>query len=208
MEDPVSFSGWTSHRDRGALLGDQEPRSGRVYTMYHGTHTRDAPAIISRGFRRSADGLLGAGVYVSRNIRKAECYPLGAHQNDRVVLKLSVRVGRVKRIDRDHHPQQKSWHQDGYDCAWVPPNCGVSAIKSGREEDCVWDPGRIAVVDVARCADERARRELRGLIRARAAPGHACPRCHQDDPAGQHRVERCPACAKAVCPFQSRHKCA
>uniref|UniRef100_A0AAY4E031 PARP catalytic domain-containing protein n=1 Tax=Denticeps clupeoides TaxID=299321 RepID=A0AAY4E031_9TELE len=128
-----------------ALLGDQEPRSGRVYTMYHGTHTRDAPAIISRGFRRSADGLLGAGVYVSRNIRKAECYPLGAHQNDRVVLKLSVRVGRVKRIDRDHHPQQKSWHQDGYDCAWVPPNCGVSAIKSGREEDCVWDPGRIAV---------------------------------------------------------------
>uniref|UniRef100_A0A8C1GL74 Grass carp reovirus (GCRV)-induced gene 2o n=1 Tax=Cyprinus carpio TaxID=7962 RepID=A0A8C1GL74_CYPCA len=120
---------------------------GRVYTMFHGTHLTNAKTIIDKGFERSKDGLLGPGVYVSRNIEKAKCYPLNADKKDKVVFKLRVRAGKVKKIDCDNHPLQKSWHINGYDSAWVPPNSNISSIKSGREEDCVWDPKRISVVD-------------------------------------------------------------
>jgi len=54
---------------------------------------------------------------------------------------------RLKRIDRQGHPQQKSWHEAGYDTAWVPPRCGM--VASGLEENCVSDPSRITVIDRA-----------------------------------------------------------
>ncbi|KAK1876996.1 putative arabinosyltransferase A, partial [Dissostichus eleginoides] len=44
------------------------------------------------------------------------------------------------------HPKQKTWHDDGFDTAWVPPNCGM--VKSGLEEDCVWDPSRIKILEI------------------------------------------------------------
>uniref|UniRef100_A0A4W5JUA0 Uncharacterized protein n=1 Tax=Hucho hucho TaxID=62062 RepID=A0A4W5JUA0_9TELE len=37
----------------------------------------------------------------------------------------------------------KTWHDEGYDSAWVPPNCGM--VKSGLDENCVWDPNRITL---------------------------------------------------------------
>nr|XP_015193224.1 PREDICTED: uncharacterized protein LOC102691376 [Lepisosteus oculatus] len=204
----LSFSGWQVLEDRRRLRAEEEPQSGRAYTMYHGTHLAHAKAIVRAGFRRSGDGLLGAGVYVSRNIEKAKCYPLGAGRQDKVVFKLKVRVGRVKKIDRDDHPLQKTWHQQGYDSAWVPPHSRISSIKSGREEDCVWDPRRIALVDVACCADAAARRELRRMIRGHrgGSPGGGCRLCH-GDAAGRHPAESCWACGRAVCPFQSKHAC-
>ncbi|XP_041942865.1 grass carp reovirus (GCRV)-induced gene 2q [Alosa sapidissima] len=90
--------------------------------------------------------MLGPGVYVSRSFAKTACYPRGSKGQKRAVLKLSVRVGRVKMIDRQGHHLQKSWHQAGYDTAWVPPNCGM--VKSGCQENCVWDPKRIRVLSV------------------------------------------------------------
>uniref|UniRef100_A0A671XHY4 Grass carp reovirus (GCRV)-induced gene 2i n=1 Tax=Sparus aurata TaxID=8175 RepID=A0A671XHY4_SPAAU len=117
-------------------LGHDEPVSGRKYVMYHGTTKESAEAILTSGFRQSADGMLGRGVYLSRDLKKS----------DRAVLKVSVDVGKVIRIDRQNHPYQKTWHDYGYDTAWVPPNCGM--VRSGLEEDCVWDPNRIRIINI------------------------------------------------------------
>uniref|UniRef100_H3B7U9 PARP catalytic domain-containing protein n=1 Tax=Latimeria chalumnae TaxID=7897 RepID=H3B7U9_LATCH len=144
-----TFFGWESVSDtKNHLKSDQEPERGGSYTMYHGTYLRSAKDIISNGFKPSRDGLLGAGVYISRDINKAMCYPVKTDKKDKVVFKLKVRVGKVKKIDSDNHPLQKSWHQNGYDTAWVPPKSNITTIKSGREEDCVWDPKRITIADI------------------------------------------------------------
>uniref|UniRef100_A0A8C9V0E1 Grass carp reovirus (GCRV)-induced gene 2p n=1 Tax=Scleropages formosus TaxID=113540 RepID=A0A8C9V0E1_SCLFO len=123
------------------LGGSAEPRENGTYIMYHGTTRQAAQQIMASGFRQSADGMLGRGVYVSRDLQKASRYPLHLPEHQRVVLKLKVRVGKVKKIDYQGHPLQKTWHNHGYDTAWCPPGCGM--VKSGLEEDCVWDPSRI-----------------------------------------------------------------
>ncbi|KAK3571230.1 hypothetical protein QTP86_005423 [Hemibagrus guttatus] len=125
------------------LYGESAMNKGygghRYYTMYHGTTLAAAQTIMHEGFRRSADGMLGPGVYVSRSVDKAMRYPLNPPPGVRLaVLKLRVRVGRVKKIDYQGHPLQKTWHEQGYSTAWVPPDCGM--VSSGLEEDCVWDP--------------------------------------------------------------------
>ncbi len=120
-----------------------EPADDKVYRMYHGT-TREAAEQIKRsGFRQSSHGMLGRGVYLSRDVQKASKYPLNLPEDQRVVLRVKVNVGRVKKIDRQHHPLQKTWHDHGYDTAWCPPDCGM--VKSGLEEDCVWDPNQITL---------------------------------------------------------------
>ncbi|KAM3598193.1 uncharacterized protein V6R79_014879 [Siganus canaliculatus] len=130
---------------RGAVrLGLSEPVDGGQYVMYHGTTSKNARLISDTGFHRSSVGMLGPGVYLSRDLDKASRYPIDHPEHDRVVIRVLVNVGRVKRIDRQGHPLQKTWHDHGYDTAWVPPNCGM--VKSGLEEDCVWDPSRITVI--------------------------------------------------------------
>uniref|UniRef100_W5MFG6 Grass carp reovirus (GCRV)-induced gene 2e n=1 Tax=Lepisosteus oculatus TaxID=7918 RepID=W5MFG6_LEPOC len=121
-----------------------EPEDGKTYIMYHGTTPAAAGKIKRNGFCPSEDGMLGHGVYVSRDLQKASNYPIKVHEHQRVVLKLKVNVGKVKKIDTQGHPLQKTWHKHGYDTAWVPPHCGM--VKSGLEEDCVWDPRRITVI--------------------------------------------------------------
>ncbi|MGH0168642.1 UNVERIFIED_CONTAM: hypothetical protein FKN15_054811 [Acipenser sinensis] len=130
-----------------------EPVEGKLYTMYHGT-TKEAAENIKRcGFRQSDErGMLGRGVYVSRDFNKASRYPLNHPDKERRVLKLRVNVGKVKKIDRQGHHMQKTWHHHGYDSAWVPPNCGM--VPSGLEEDCIWDPNRIKVMEVMRPKNE------------------------------------------------------
>ncbi|XP_073441727.1 uncharacterized protein [Dendrobates tinctorius] len=123
------------------------PFDRKIYVMYHGTTLKAAIQIVQNGFVRSRDGMLGPGVYVSRDIDKAARYPLG-DQRDQVILKLRVNVGRVKMIDCQGHKLQKTWHEEGYDTAWVPAYCGM--VKSGLEEDCIWDPKRIKVVGIAK----------------------------------------------------------
>lgn len=124
-----------------------EHRGHRSYIMYHGTTLEAARDIKRNGFRRSSGGMLGPGVYVSRSVDKAKRYPLKPDPDERLaIIKLKVRVGKVKRIDRQDHPLQETWHKHGYDTAWVPPNCGM--VPSGLEEDCVWDPARIEVLEM------------------------------------------------------------
>uniref|UniRef100_A0AAY5EB83 PARP catalytic domain-containing protein n=1 Tax=Electrophorus electricus TaxID=8005 RepID=A0AAY5EB83_ELEEL len=44
----------------------------------------------------------------------------------------------VKKINYQGHPLPKFWHINGYDTAWVPPNCRM--VPSGLVENCVYDP--------------------------------------------------------------------
>ena len=114
--------------------------------MYHGTDEASAIRIKqagANGLRPSSDGMLGAGVYCSRELQKAQAYAKG--NGGGVVFELRVRPGRVKAIRSIPHSLQKTWHQAGYDTAWVPP--GVNP--SGLEEDCGWDPQRVRIVGVA-----------------------------------------------------------
>ncbi|RXN27024.1 Gig2 b [Labeo rohita] len=132
-----------------------EPVDGEVYRMYHGTSRQAAEKIKVSGFKPSSKGMLGPGVYLSRDLEKASRYPLDLPENQRVVLRVKVNVGRVKKIDCQDHPLQKTWHDHGYDTAWCPPKCGM--VPSGLEEDCVWDPKRIAVIGEIRPKTQGAR---------------------------------------------------
>ncbi|XP_073351132.1 uncharacterized protein [Pagrus major] len=127
-------------------LGLSAPIDGRKYVMYHGTTKQNAQSILISGFRQSADGMLGRGVYLSRDLQKASRYPIDHPEFDKVVIKVLVNVGKVIAINHQNHPYQKIWHDYGYDTAWVPPNCGM--VRSGLEEDCVWDPKRIQVTKI------------------------------------------------------------
>ncbi|XP_014869606.1 PREDICTED: uncharacterized protein LOC106934309 [Poecilia mexicana] len=123
-----------------------QPADGKTYVMYHGTTQASAQSILARGFRQSKDGMLGRGVYLSRDLEKASRYPIDHPDEDKVVIKVKVNVGKVKRIDHQKHPMQKTWHDHGYDTAWVPPNCGM--VPSGLEENCVWDPRQITIFNL------------------------------------------------------------
>jgi hypothetical protein len=124
----------TLEAERG---NSRERTGGQTIEMYHGTSESNAASIETNGFRPSTDGMLGKGVYLSRDLMKARTY--GA-----VVLSCSVRVGRVKIINTQGHELQRTWHDAGYDTAWVPPACGM--VNSSMEEDCVYDPSRITVL--------------------------------------------------------------
>uniref|UniRef100_A0A3Q3F0J0 PARP catalytic domain-containing protein n=1 Tax=Labrus bergylta TaxID=56723 RepID=A0A3Q3F0J0_9LABR len=130
-------------------LGLSAPVNGKKYVMYHGTTSQAARSIMAKGFQQSSGGMLGPGVYLSRDLNKASRYPIDHPEHDRVVIKVVVNVGRVIAINRQGHPRQKTWHDSRYgevfDTAWVPPNCGM--VPSGLEEDCVWDPSRIKIND-------------------------------------------------------------
>uniref|UniRef100_A0A8C6UIP1 Grass carp reovirus (GCRV)-induced gene 2e n=1 Tax=Neogobius melanostomus TaxID=47308 RepID=A0A8C6UIP1_9GOBI len=137
------------------LSMDRVPRISQYFVMYHGTTQMNAQSILRNGFRRSTDGMLGPGVYLSRDLEKARRYPFGHPESDKVVLKVKVRVGKVKAIRSVDHPLRKTWHEHGYNTAWVPPKCGM--VLSGLEENCVWDPRRIEVLELIRPLPEDLR---------------------------------------------------
>ena len=116
--------------------------NAKTFIMYHGTSAHAAHKIQREGFKPSTHGMLGRGVYLSRDRLKAQRY--GA-----TILKLEVDLGRSAKITQQGDPLQKTWHDAGYDSAWVPPACGM--VHSGLEENCVWDPSRIKVLAVDGC---------------------------------------------------------
>ncbi|XP_043935013.1 uncharacterized protein LOC122808105 [Protopterus annectens] len=196
------FFGWQVFSDdKKHLKSGQQPKRGHGYTMYHGTHKSNAKAIITSGFRPSSGGTLGAGVYCSRDINKASSYPAFCSTNDRVILQLNVRVGKVKKIDQGS-PLQLMWHQNGYDTAWLPPVNGM------WEEDCVWDPKRITVVGIAHCTDSSLKTELEKLIKqnGKSHPKENCQLCGKGNHM-PHPILKCGGCSKVICPFINRHVC-
>jgi hypothetical protein len=110
---------------------------GKVIRMFHGTSLVAARSIMKEGFRASTKGLLGAGVYVTKDPCKAQKY-------GPVIIECDVHVGTVAVINRRHHNFQKCWGAHGFDCAWIPPQCGV--VSTGMEEHCVGDPHRVVAL--------------------------------------------------------------
>ncbi|XP_035514224.1 uncharacterized protein LOC118325605 [Morone saxatilis] len=222
----LPFYGWEVSYDddspRVELGASQEPKDRGIYTMYHGTSIANARLIIANGFRQSSGGMLGKGVYVSRDRKKAERYPLKSNPSDRVALELRVRVGRVKRIDIDNHPMQYNWNTHGYDTAWVPPNCGMIAVPSGLEEDCVFDPKNIKVVGIARAAPN-VLTELQQLLadsvqntgndwgaasNAGGAAADVCSVCRRKTPQSSPHIQQpCWGCGENICALMTKHRC-
>lgn len=222
----LPFFGWEVTYDddspRVELGASQEPKDRGVYTMYHGTSVADARLIIANGFRQSSGGMLGKGVYVSRDKKKAERYPLKSNDSDRVVLELRVRVGRVKRIDKDNHPMQYTWSSQGYDTAWVPPNCGMRAVPSGLEEDCVFDPKNVKVAGIAKApssiltelqqhvADSVRNPSGRDMGAAWHGGGtvNVCSLCNRKTQQGSPHIKQpCWGCGQNICTLMTKHVC-
>ena len=170
----------------------EKPEDGGRYLMYHGTRPAFAALIEQGGFSRSSRGLLGPGVYVSRDMNKARKY-------GSTILEVMVSVGKVCRADK--HPEMiprgdgrsAPWHDDGgFDTVWVPPDCPASVFVGAHfsegivEEDCVWDPLRVKVMGRAEdkgdemmalirwCFDEAADSHGDGSD----ATGMSASRCH------------------------------
>lgn len=112
---------------------------GKTMTMYHGTSMSNATSILQEGFKPSSGGMLGKGVYLSADRKKAE-----KHGN--TILTVQVKLGKVKKIDSQTHPLRTLWSSQGFDSAWVPANCGM--VGSRLTETCVLDPDRIRVVSL------------------------------------------------------------
>lgn len=213
----LPFFGWEVTYDddspRVELGASQEPKDRGVYTMFHGTSVANARLIIANGFRQSSGGMLGPGVYVSRDKTKAARYPLRNNASDRVVLELRVRLGRVKRIDKDNHPMQYTWNTQGYDTAWVPPNCGMVAVPSGLEEDCVFDPKRVKVTGIAQAPDTLLA-ELKQLVANSLKNGvvvgaaRACSVCKRKTKQGSPHIKQpCWGCGQNICALMTKHVC-
>ncbi|CAG5921362.1 unnamed protein product [Menidia menidia] len=218
----LQFFGWdVTYDDVSPYLelgASQEPKDRGVYTMYHGTSVANARLIIANGFKQSSGGMLGKGVYVSRNQSKADRYPLSINPSDRVVLKLNVRVGRVKRIDKDNHPMQYTWSTQGYDTAWVPPNCGMAAVPSGLEEDCVFDPTRVKVVGIVKAPDTvlaeliqlvaNSQRNTFGGPTESSAAVDVCSLCNRKQQhSAPHVRQPCWGCGQNICTLMVKHDC-
>lgn len=148
----------------------------KIYLMYHGTTSLENAALIEQnGFNASTGGLLGPGIYVSRNIEKAQQY-----RGDGVIFEVLVKVGRVCHIQdhlipapvgekmsgssvqrmipaKDLVPAEWSrsslWNDVGYHTAWVPHDCPDHVFTGGKgwneghkEETCVFDASRVTVL--------------------------------------------------------------
>lgn len=215
----VKFSGWEVVDDGASFPGvelqpSQKPQKRGVYAMYHGTSVASARLIIANGFQPSSGGMLGKGVYVSRDMKKAAHYPLMSQITDRVVLQLRVRPGRVKRIDTDNHPMQLTWHAHGYDTAWVPPKSGMMSVPSGLEEDCVFDPKRVTLVGIAKAPNNTIEKELQQLLskktrrRGGGSAADVCSQCKRKTQQGSLHIKQCCwACGRNICILMSKHFC-
>jgi hypothetical protein len=126
------------------LHAGEQPESGHTFLMYHGTSVESAEKIRKEGFKPSLTGRLGKGVYLSRDYNKARPYA-EQHGSRAEVLLVLVDVGKVCKITPRTLHIAESWRDHGFDTAWVPPN--TPGWLSNLEEDCVWDPARIILLD-------------------------------------------------------------
>lgn len=116
-------------------------RSGGTGTkVYHGTSKAAADAILDSGFRPSADGLLGAGVYVTTDRSKAVAFA-NKYGDDARVIVGRAKFGKTAVVDATDARRSKysetDW-QRSHDTAYIPRGEGVA-----RPEHCVKDPSRV-----------------------------------------------------------------
>ncbi|CAJ1433496.1 unnamed protein product [Effrenium voratum] len=126
------------------------PAEGQWVRVFHGTTLDNAKKIQWEGFIPSKNGMLGSGVYVSRDLRKVWNYGR-IHKRVKgvvatgVIMELEVFVGKLCIVDRQGHTFQRRWREE-FDTAWVPANSGM--VHSNREEACVKSAAWIRVVRI------------------------------------------------------------
>lgn len=102
---------------------------------YHGTDPFTAKIIFQNGFKASQSGLLGRGVYVTKNRRFAKC--LG-----RTVIKVNVDLGNV--LVNPPPEEWENWHEKGYDSVHMES----TATNPNREQHCIYDPKRVTFLEI------------------------------------------------------------
>lgn len=149
---------------QGAGWRGTVPHDGATVIAYHGTSSIAADDIERNGFKPSLWGMLGAGVYISRDLRKVRRY--ANKGTDGAILRLRVDVGCI--VVMDEHcidsarrlPQ--TWYKHGFDTAWVPQGAGV--VPSNMEEACVNNPACIQVIGRERVVVNRRESSLVNLL--------------------------------------------
>ena len=110
----------------------------RFFVMYHATRADNVESILANGFRESTSGMLGPGLYVSRDIENTRSYDGG------VCFKLLVYTGKTKMVTRAD--KRGSWTSE-YDSVYLPPNNDV--VGSRREETCLKSAKQARILGIA-----------------------------------------------------------
>ena len=87
----------------------------QFFVMYHATEPYRVSSILDNGFKESTGGMLGPGLYVSRDIDKTRSY-------GDVCFKLLVYTGKTRSVTAAD--ESGSWRSQ-YDSAYLPPNNDV-----------------------------------------------------------------------------------
>ena len=107
------------------------------FVMYHATKKANVESILANGFRESTGGMLGPGLYVSRDIDKTRNY-------GDVCFKLLVYTGKTKKATAAD--TSGSWISE-YDSVYLPPNNDV--VPSKREETCLKSAKQARILGIA-----------------------------------------------------------
>lgn len=117
--------------------------SSKPIRMFHGTSKQAAAQIMHEGFTPSTNGMLGPGVYLSRDVSKAAQYGPGQHGPNGCILVVLVKCGWVHAIS-DPNQRNSSWQNSTrFNTAWVRPG-----VQPSGEEDCVKNPFRCKVIQL------------------------------------------------------------
>jgi hypothetical protein len=121
---------------------------GAPARFYHGTSLCAILDIQNNGFDVKMSGTnagasLGPGVYVTASLEKALNYAK-CNPGEGGVLILEVDLGRCYRVRSNEQTERTAWASLGYDSAWA-----AVGVIGKREENCVRDPARIRLTDVA-----------------------------------------------------------
>mmetsp|Transcript_101229 Transcript_101229/g.281818 ORF Transcript_101229/g.281818 Transcript_101229/m.281818 type:complete len:242 (+) Transcript_101229:19-744(+) len=122
---------------------------GQPLIAWHGTSHAFALAIQEQGFRVSADGNLGRGVYFAGE-RKAGRFAHDRHAAAPALVRCSIVVRKPKYVTGD----DRAWQAEGFDACR-----SESTTLSPRPEWCILDPNQITVLEIINLTGQ-ARPEL------------------------------------------------
>merc|ERR1740123_551542 len=98
------------------------PLNFNAYVAYHGTP--NLQSVQWKGLRPgSPNSMLGAGVYVTRDKRKARWFAIERctqPPGTGVIIEVVAYVGKVFTITDLNHPLSREWSSSGYDTAYCP----------------------------------------------------------------------------------------
>ena len=123
----------------------------KFYVMYHATPASNVESILANSFCESTGGMLGPGLYVSRDIDKTRYY-------SDVCFKLLVYTGKTRELSTKD--TSGSWRSE-FDTVYIPPNNDV--VKNKREEFCLKSAKQARILGIAYGFDSNWSGKVRNL---------------------------------------------